>query len=158
MTDQLHQINVSYVPVEDRLLLRVSTKKGDEYRLWLTRRFTEMLINVLNREIDKKGGMSSIASSQETTKMFKEGAFDKSYEADNIDYPLGETGILAYRIKAGNTENGNLRLELSPGTGKGMTLSLNRSLLYMFHNLLSQGIEQTGWRLISEENASMKTH
>ena len=35
MTGQLHQVNLKYVPEEDRLLLRMSTSDGDELRLWL---------------------------------------------------------------------------------------------------------------------------
>ncbi len=158
MPDQLYQMNVSYVPKEDRLFLRVSSKSGDEYRLWLTRRFTGLLVNVLNKEIDKSGGLPSVTSNQETTKMIKEGAFEKSYEEKSITYPLTESGILAYRINTGNTEDGNLQLELSPEQGQGITINLNKSLLYMFHNLLSQGIDQTDWGLISDAAASTKIH
>jgi len=158
MPDKLYQMNVSYVPKEDRLLLKVSTKSGDEYRFWLTRRFTGLLFNVLNKEIDKSGGMPSVASSQETTKMIKQGAFEKSYDDKSVSYPLGESGVLAYRINAGNNKDGNLQLEISPEKGQGITVNLNKSLLYMFHNLLSQGIDQTGWGLISNEAASMRIH
>ena len=49
MSDQLHQMNISHNGKEDRLLLRVSTGAGDECRLWLTRRYTGLLMGILNK-------------------------------------------------------------------------------------------------------------
>lgn len=159
MTDQLHQINISHDSKEDRLLLRVSTGGGDEYRLWLTRRYTGLLMSVLNKEMDKHGGVPSVAGSEESTKMLKSGALDKKYENTNASsYPLGEAGVLAFRINTRNTEDGILVLELLPEKGKGITLNLNKSLLYMMHNILTQGITKANWSLQTEAVVSMKVH
>ena len=49
MSDQLHQMNISHNGKEDRLLLRLSTGAGDECRLWLTRRYTGLLMGILNK-------------------------------------------------------------------------------------------------------------
>ena len=138
--------------------MRVSSRGGDEYRVWLTRRFTGILIDVLNKEIDKSGGVPTIASSQETKKMVKEGALEKSYDDDSASYPLGESGVLAFRLNAGKAQDGSLNLELSPEKGKGITINLNKTLLYMFYNILTQGMDQSGWRLINNDISSMKIH
>jgi hypothetical protein len=159
MPDQLHQINISHDGKEDRLLLRISTNEGNEFRLWLTRRYTNLLLGVLNKEIDNRGGAPSVAGSDETTKMLKDGALEKKYESEKAkSFPLGENGALAFRINARNTEDGNLVLELLPEEGQGITLNLNKSLLYMFHNVLTQGVTQAGWGLQTEAPASMKVH
>ncbi len=90
MSYQLHQINISYVPVEDRLMMRINTKQGIEYRVWLTRRFTGILIGLLTKEIDKHGGIPVLASTDQTRSLFKQGAMEKPYEADKVvDMPLG---------------------------------------------------------------------
>lgn len=158
MTDQLHQINVSYSSVEDRLLLRISTQAAAEYRIWLTRRFTELLMGLLNKEMDQRGGMPNVAANQETTKLIKEGALEKKYEDKNSTYPLGERGILACRINAGTREDGNLSLEVLPEKGQGITLNLNQSLIYMLHSVLSQGMTQAGWQLSSSDTVSTQVH
>lgn len=158
MTDKLHQMNIAYVPKEDRLLLRVSTLQGDEFRLWLTRRYTVLLFGVLNKYMDKSGGAPTVAANEQTRQMFKEGAMEKKYEEDVKNFPLGETGILAFKINAGNTEDGNLQLEIAPEEGQGITVNLNDSLMYMFSNLLTQGVEQAGWNITNENSASMKVH
>jgi hypothetical protein len=159
MSDQLHQINITHNGKEDRLLLRISTTAGNEFRLWLTRRYTALLLGVLNKEIDKQGGAPRVASSEETTKMLKNGALEQKYENDKVNsFPLGEDGVLAFRINSRNSEDGNLALELLPEQGQGITLNLNKSMLYMFHNVLTQGVTQAAWGLQTEKTESMKVH
>ncbi len=159
MTNQLHQINVSYNSKEDRLLLRISTDAADEYRMWLTRRYTSLLISLLNKEIDLRGGAPSVAGSDETTKMLKNGALEHKYDQKNASgFPLGESGVVGFRINTRNTDEGNLVLELLPEQGKGIMLNLNKSLLYMLHNILTQGITQANWGLQTEAAVSMKVH
>ena len=159
MTERLHQINISHDSKEDRLLLRISTDAGDEHRLWLTRRYTSLLMGVLNKEMDMRGGAPSVAGNEETTKMLKNGALEKKYDNENAkNFPLGEAGVLAFRINARNTDEGNLALELLPEQGKGITLNLNKSLLYMLHNILTQGVTKANWALQTEAVVSMKVH
>ena len=159
MADQLHQINISFDSKEDRLLLRISTTGGDEFRLWLTRRYTGLLMGVLNKEMDNQGGAPSVAGSEETTKMLNNGALEKKYEPEVADsFPLGEKGVLGFRINTKKLEGAILGLELLPEEGQGITLNLNKSLLYMFHNVLTQGITQADWALKTEQSVSMKVH
>jgi hypothetical protein len=158
MADSLHQMNVSYVATEDRLLLRVSTLGGDEYRIWLTRRLCALLNGMLQKQMDKFGGAPVLASSSETKKLFRQGAMEKRFEAESsVNFPLGESGILAVRINSRVAEDGTLALQLLPGKGEGVTLNLNQTLLYMFHNLLAQGIDQAGWHL-SADHSDAKVH
>ncbi|MBI4006746.1 MAG: hypothetical protein HY356_08750 [Gammaproteobacteria bacterium] len=157
MTDKLHQVNVTYSSKEDRLLLRVTTQKGDEYRLWLTRRFSGILLDIIIKEMDKHGGADSIGSSQQTKQMFKAGAFEKSFEQEkSMNFPLGETGFLAFAVKTANTGKGNLHIEILPEKGAGVTFNLNKSLLYMFHNLLTQGINQAEWQITTSQGTLPK--
>ncbi len=160
MSDKLHQINVTYSGKEDRLLLRVTTQQGDEYLVWLTRRFTGLLYNVLNKEMEKHGGVAAVGSDQQTRKMFKAGAFEKPFEEDkSTSHPLGETGFLAFGIKTANTAENNLHLEIFPENGPGVTFNLNQQLLYMFHNLLTQGINRAEWKITDiQELASSNIH
>ena len=44
----VYQIQVSYVAVEDRLMLRVLTKQGEEFTYWVTRRLSNGLITGMN--------------------------------------------------------------------------------------------------------------
>ena len=158
--DKLHQVNVTYSGKEDRLLLRASTKLGDEYRIWLTRRFTDLLLNSLIKAMDKYGGPASLGSNPKTKAMFKAGAMDKAFEEDiTTNFPLGKNGFLAYAVKTAAMADGNLHLEILPEKGKGVSVNLDRPLLYMFHNLLMQGIARAEWHLLqSHETQSSRVH
>lgn len=159
MTNRLHQLNISHDAKEDRLLLRVSTSAGEEFRIWLTRRFTGLLLGVLNKEIDARGGAPAVAGNEETTKMIKDGALEKKYEEKQVsEFPLGADGVLAFRINTRTSEEGVLMLELLPEEGKGFTMNMNKALLYMFHNILTQGITQAKWGLKTEQSPSNKVH
>jgi hypothetical protein len=160
MTDHLHQLNINYVPVEDRLMLRINTQAGDEFRLWLTRRYTGLLLDLLTKEIDKHGGVPTLASTTETKNLFKQGAMEKRYEEEKItNYPLGETGFLASKINYKSGAKGVLTLEMLPEKGQGITLNLNKTLLFMFYNLLTQGCSQSAWGLPGQQNpADQKVH
>ena len=160
MTNKLHQINVQYSNKEDRILLRTSTENNDEYLIWLTRRFTKLLIEILDKEIEKRGGTTTLGSKKETTKLFNEGAFEKPYvEEETKNRPLGDNGILAFGIKTGNDNNNNLILEIQSEAGKGITFNLNSTLIYMFYSLLIQGVGRAEWEIgqFSEGN-SKKLH
>lgn len=158
MADALHQINVTYVAKEDRLLLRVSSQAGDEYRLWLTRRFAALLLDVLKKRMDEFGGAPTLASGQETRSMFRQGAMNKPFEGGAGGFPLGESGVLGFRINAGAATDGRFNLEILPEQGKGVTLNLNKTLLYLFYNVLTQGIHQAQWNLAGAEDGSARVH
>ncbi len=140
-------------------MLRMSTKAGDEYRVWLTRRFSGLLLELLNKEIDKHGGVQTLASTSETKKMFKQGAMEKPYEAEKTTaYPLGESGFLAAKINCKTSEEGVLMLEILPENGKGINLNLNKTLLFMFYNLVMQGCSQSGWNLNNDATIGQNLH
>ncbi len=148
MSDQLYQLNITYSGKEDRLLLRSSTRHGDEYRIWLTRRFSLILLDILDKEMKKYGGPLSVAAKPETTEMIKQGALEQAYEQEkNFNYPLGEEGKLAWGIKSGILEEGLFYLELHFDNDQQLSFNLSKSLLYMLHSLISQGIESANWNI-----------
>src|SRR5687767_7954715 len=113
MQNNLQQINISYVPNEDRLLLKARTSGEDELRIWLTRRYTSLLINVLAQQMDKAGGIMELASNKTTLEQFKGGAFSQEYQPQaRQNFPLGENGVLGYRINARKNTDSRINLQL----------------------------------------------
>ena len=149
MQNTLQQINISYVPNEDRLLLKARTSNENELRIWLTRRYTSLLINVLAQQMDKAGGIMELASNKTTLEQFKGGAFEQDYKPlSRQNFPLVENGILGYRINAGKNADARVNLQLLPETGEGLNLVLDKSMLFMFYNLLEQALVHAEWNLV----------
>lgn len=167
MESPLQQINLTYSPEEDRLLLRVSDGRSSEFRVWFTRRYTELLCNMLVKEMNKVGGIQELASRKETLDSFKNGAFNKKYtgpsqqqppESTQQQFPLGEPGILGFRINITRSEAGVTNLQLLPQRGQGITLRLRHSMLFMLYNLIEQGLLKTNWNLALPESRKQTVH
>ena len=47
MSSPLHQLTMTYSPEQDRVMLRLGTKKNTEYQLWMTRRFVRIMWRAL---------------------------------------------------------------------------------------------------------------
>jgi hypothetical protein len=148
MQNNLQQINISYLPTEDRLLLKASTSDQNELRIWFTRRYTSLLINVLAQQMDKAGGIMELASNKTTLEQFKGGAFSQEYQQQTPQhFPLGENGVLGYRINAGKNTDSRVNLQLLPEAGEGLNLTLDKPMLFMFYNLLEQALVHADWNL-----------
>ncbi len=159
MNDALQQINLAYVAEEDRLLLKVRTASDAEFRIWFTRRYSGLLLQVLTDQIDREGGYQLLASRKETLEQLKSGAFEHSYtHGPGLHYPLGERGVLAYRINANKDASGVMALQLLPEQGLGITFTLDKSTLYMLYNLLDQGLRQTEWNLHMPRSSREPVH
>jgi hypothetical protein len=162
MSGALQQLNISYNPIEDRLLLRANAGTAGEFRVWLTRRYSVLLAKVLNDMIEKEGGMRELASSRDTIKQLKEGALEKEYSppmaadpasAAGPALPLGANGILGYRISSNRKAGGVMNLQLLPEKGQGLNLDLDRTMLFMLYNLLEQGLVGSEWNVhLSQEH------
>ncbi|MAM71653.1 MAG: hypothetical protein CMP91_10970 [Gammaproteobacteria bacterium] len=159
MPEQLQQLNISYIAKEDRLLFRVRVGANTEFRIWFTRRFTDLLLKLLNEKMQNYGGAEVLAVSNETQKDIKQGAFEKKYQEPQApDYPFGENGFVACQIKSGTDKQDNLQLQILPEKGKGMNLKLDKKLMFMLHNLLTQGIQHADWNLAYEASLPKDIH
>ena len=122
----------------------------------MIRIFTDLLLNLLRKEIDKYGAITTLASTTETKDMFGKGAMEKRYEDEKIiRYPSGEAGILACKVNCNSNQEENLALEILPEEGEDITLNLNKTLLLMFYSLLTQGCAQSAWRINEEDTGDV---
>jgi hypothetical protein len=156
MSSQLQQINISYVPGEDRLLMKV-TASGEEFRIWLTRRYTALLLNVLENQLDALGSIQT--RSGNLAGKLKQGAYEKPFEPyTRAHFPLGEKGVLGYRINVSKPKGGTVNLQLLPESGQGLNLNLDEATITLFSNLIEQSLAQTDWQLGSPSVAPGMMH
>lgn len=149
----IHQIQFLYDQHEDRLLLRVSTTEGDEFRFWLTRRFAERLWGLLvsmlgwdeavRQQFDGETRRNVLEIQHEG--YAQQGDFSKKFEEVPRRLPLGGTPTLLAQVKGTKGGEGIQIVSLHPQQGQGIDLTLDTKLLHIIVRLLSQALTQAEW-------------
>lgn len=156
-----NQINISFNPLEDRLLLRLASQKDDcpiEYRLWLTRRYVKLLLPVLDKmlESEEKILTQVFERDRKTVLEFQKQAalsqtdFKTPYSDEAKETPLGSEPLLVSRIHAGKSQNGRPVLSLKTGDNKGISLGMDSRMIHSMKQLLIQGIRKAEWDILPD--------
>ncbi len=160
----IQQLNIQYQPIEDRLLLRILSSENSELRIWLTRKYTALLLKVLDQLIEY--AVDSVASpGVEAVKAFQREAalsdsnFKDGYREELVSTsPLGETPLLVSRIDYTRLSDGNLALTLAQEFegGKKLTINLDTQLQHALVKLLIEGARTAEWGLVVGEQVAME--
>ena len=149
----IHQIQFAYNDQQDRLLMRVSTTEGDEFRFWLTRRFVRLLWGLLVKmlEHDRPVRQQVDADTRRTVMGIRhegfaqQGNFAAPFENREFRRPLGEEPVLLARAEGKMRDDGGYLLRLHPQAGQGIDMALDAQLLHLLCKLLSQVVTKTEW-------------
>jgi hypothetical protein len=152
---QLNQIQCRYVPLEDRVLLRVNSTDHSEFRFWLTRRYVRLLWPVLSQLLqgdpqisqasDEQARQAILAFQHESA--LSQSTFSTAFKEEQAKFPLGETPVLLARIQTKTTTQGQSILCLHPEQGQGIDLNMNKTLLHALIRLLTDAVQKAGWEL-----------
>lgn len=159
MSNAISQMQMLYNSQEDRILFRVNTTEKREFRLWITRRFSLLLIKTLRDYMDSDPDVSMQASpdAKQAVKEFKQESaiqqanFKQEFAEDSSEFPMGDEIPLAFKLTHG-TRGESLNLSLEPKSGQGMNLVLDRKINSSLMQLLASAIEIANWRI--EEGVS----
>lgn len=152
---KLHQFNFSYQSDEDRLLLRVNTHEGTEIRLWLTRRISRLLWELLVRRLETAPEVAAQATPQAKRSVvaFKRQVavsnanFKKTYDDKDKALPMGEAPLLVTKLKAGTVGSGTHSIAFVPKAGKEVALTMSDDAILTFLHLFSQIVKKARWGL-----------
>lgn len=153
---QLDQIQITYVPGEDRLLMRVSTQDGNEFRFWLTRRFVRALRPALGQTLERHTAVRAPASVPQAQREVME--FEREQAVTTSDFatpfresertlPLGDAPVLLTRLKLEPRGNGSAVLSVGPEQGAGVDLALSPRLMHSVSALLDSALTAADWDL-----------
>ena len=163
----IHQMSVSYVPEQDRVLMRVNTREGEEMRVWLTRRLmtglwpllTKLLTDHLLKLVD--AGTTLSAADDSLKKMLtdfrkeeflRQADFDTPFQpAEQAQLPLGEEPLLITDVDATPMAGGPLRLTFNERLPTGekprsFNLEMKPKLMQGLMHLLDTALQQSRWR------------
>lgn len=162
---QINQIQLSFVPIQDRLLLRMNTMESAGFEFWLTRRYVKLLWPVLMNMLQKDGQIAlqkteqakkevlSFQHQEATQKM----DYTRNYKTQVENKPLGDKPLLLAKISVNTGEDGVQVLSLNPEHGQGIQLSLNQTLLHSICKLLQDTVAKTDWDIDLSQSLSTST-
>lgn len=164
----IHQVSVSYLQEQDRLMIRINGKDGGELRALLTRRLALALLPVLNKtasnEIQKIAAPTGTPTSLEDQRgqlltafqkeaSLRSGDFETPYQdqaGQPADLPLGPEPLLLTEVKVTPLGNGQLRLQLfeklqGQEAVRNFQVTMDPPLSNGLLQLLHQSIQLSRW-------------
>lgn len=161
MTGAISQMQMAYNPEEDRILFRVNSSDDKEYRFWLTRRFTILMLKVLKDHLDRDPDVSTQGSSEarRAVKEFKQeqamnaANFKDEFREENKQLPLGDDIKVAFKLNY-KTVGDNLQLGIQPRQGQGVNMAINRDINLSMTRLLLAAAKKGDWKLGDSTAAS----
>ncbi|MBF0604580.1 MAG: hypothetical protein HQL07_12920 [Nitrospirae bacterium] len=167
MTAQrLHQMQLIYSQIGDRLMLRINTQDKQEFRFWLTRRFIKRiwpgLAQALARNVQPGASYSPQARSamleHRHQQAIAQADFNTSFDNEVETIPLGPEPILVTKARLTPMKTGVVILALFPETGQGMELALDSNLLHALCQLFQDALPKTDWDLKLQLGPSTTDH
>lgn len=153
----LSQMQVSFIDIEDRILLRMNTVTHEEFRFWLTRRFISRLFPVMSETIQARPEIASqqTSSNREAVMDFQrdqvtqDADFSTPFEDDKPEtsYPLGKEAMLVVKGNLLQKSENNFELSLKDKNNKGIDFSFNTDTLYLLQKLLQDTLPKADWGL-----------
>ena len=150
---RLEQFNAAYDAQQDRIILRIRTSDGAEYRFWITRRYLSLLWPMLMKMAD---GFSARKSADPLTRStlaelahgdaVGQADFASQYQDGSL-VPLGEDPVLLARISLRPSAGATQTVVLLPQQGKGINLDLDEKLVHILARLLQQAAAAAEWGL-----------
>ncbi|MBN1101836.1 MAG: hypothetical protein JXL84_00330 [Deltaproteobacteria bacterium] len=152
---KIHQIQIRFVPAEDRLMFRVRTTDQREFRLWFTRRYVKLLWkglqqvlaetqSVISPDPQTRQAVLSFQHEQAVAKMDFSTPYQQGSEAQR---PLGDEPVLLTNIQMRPGPGKNQILRLHPEQGPGVELALDATWLHSFCKLLADAVRKADWDL-----------
>ena len=162
--NKIHQIQFQFLPIEDRLLMKMNTTNKEEFSFFLTRRFVSLLYPILtkilhdNKSVNTHEDKALDTSKHRNDQIHKEIVklqqqetvantdTNSPYQKNELTHPLGNQPILLSNIST-NASAEELKLSLTPKNGQGISFSIDQNVTHLLRNLLLESLEKTDWQL-----------
>ena len=155
MTDALHQMTAEFVPVQDRILFRVTTREKREFRLWLTRRLVKKLwgvaVHSFETEPEVKAQVQPHVRNAVLSMKHQEAVegsdFSQKHAADTQPaLDMGEP-LMATGVKITHSDEGTIQVAFLTAEGRAVNLNLNEEMLHALCHILQSAADRAEWDL-----------
>ncbi len=165
---QVRQLSISYLPEQDRILVRVNTSDSHELQYWFTRRLTLGLVPLLDRIVTEH---AALAGGPATTHMaaadlpakkamadfaraeaMRSADFSTPYKTPETGQPLFDSPLLITDISIAPLAGAQMRMSCtekltgSAPSVRRFDLALSQQLTHAFMHLLERAVDASQWR------------
>ncbi|MCU0919141.1 MAG: hypothetical protein MUF16_02210 [Burkholderiaceae bacterium] len=155
----IHQIQIKYDPLADRLLMQVRTRAGEVFAIWLTRRMVQRLLPPF-RQI---GVHLSLPNARPDSVLLPEARamladavhsrplpnadFTQRFSTEDARQPMGPEPLLAAEVELQADAQRGLRMQVREARGRQITLQFNDELHAALSRLFEQALATADWGL-----------
>ena len=155
----IRQLNGTYIPAEDRIVLRVSTDAGEEFRFWLTRPVTAQLLGSIRTLAARSAAQKFPPQVAQTVAEFEQQALQQQTKLDDefvpgATFPLGEAPALVVKLGLAPIDGG-VSLDLGLPTGANVNLRFAQQLCQQIGVLLDRLQQNAHWLIAPAHAADM---
>lgn len=162
---QIHQFQASYQAEQDRILLRLNTRSGEELRLWLTRRMLKSLLPHMaqaatrltppaapNTPGSHDGSGQDALAEFRRQEVLQQSDFRTPFDAEAALLPLGHDPLLTTAIHVTPLSEASWKLTFeghTPGTPgmRSIELTLESALLLGLVHVIDTVLPHADWGL-----------
>ncbi|MFM1856905.1 MAG: hypothetical protein RLZ83_2214 [Pseudomonadota bacterium] len=158
----IHQIQVKYEPVADRLLMQVRTRDEQLFALWLTRRMVMRLwphFRQLVTDLAVARTAPAAMPVPEAREMLAQAAREKALQSTDFKtkftpapaakLPLGPEPMLPAAIDLGKAPGGAVILAVRDTQGRSLELRLGEDLANGWMKLVENALAVSEWGLVA---------
>jgi hypothetical protein len=156
----IHQLNVTHNDRQDRLLVRVNTANAQEFRFWLTRRMTLLLMPALRQSLGRLESSvpHRLASEPASMAILTELQHEAFLQQADFETPYQEPPVPAQMAEPMLVTHAHLQLlnqqvkvtledqEAPDNTARQCTLNLTAPLLHGWVHLIEKAVGVAGWQ------------
>ncbi len=151
---EIHQIQVQYSADEDRIILRLSTRKEQLFQFLITRRFIKSFWPALLKMMSTSISMTHYAAEAkqavidfEQEKVMATAKTEQPFSTHIKEYPLGKEPLLLSAVTHKKAKDGTPILGIHDSRGVGIELNSGHSLIHYLYNALQTINSETDWNL-----------
>lgn len=158
MSSNLHQLQLNYDQLQDRLTLILLTQDFCEYRFWITRRvakaFLDMLMKLLEK--DQKDQLRRLQEEQQIAEQIQKEKEQHHPGADRYGTsvtrrPLGDEPLLLYKVMAKSLAGGHFLLHLEDPQGRSLEVGGDSKIVLALFQLVEKSALKAEWNLNFKE-------
>jgi hypothetical protein len=153
-------MQVTYAPVEDRLMFRVNTKQRQEFRFWMTRRYIALLWKTIlghlrtrkEKELPEETAaaaplpLKDALLAKDHEEQVAKSDFKTQYQESSY-LPLGEQPLLLFGIGIKDGPDGQFILCMHPQDKEGIEITLNDQITHSLCRLIADATAKAEWSL-----------